>query len=55
MFNYHDCYYMNEAYRIPIKASKVINKPEHRREKAQNRNEKCACGSGKKYKKCCGV
>ena len=21
---------------------------------AQNRNERCACGSGKKYKKCCG-
>ena len=22
--------------------------------KSQNRNELCACGSGKKYKKCCG-
>ena len=23
--------------------------------KVQNRNEPCACGSGKKYKKCCGA
>lgn len=50
-----DCYYMREAYRIPIKESNVINKPELRRKKSQNRNEMCACGSGKKYKKCCGV
>ncbi len=24
-------------------------------DKAHNRNEPCPCGSGKKYKKCCGV
>lgn len=25
-----------------------------RAEKKQGRNDACACGSGKKYKKCCG-
>jgi hypothetical protein len=32
----------------------VRNVPEYSRKKAQGRNELCACGSGKKYKKCCG-
>lgn len=31
------------------------NKPELQRKKAQPRNEQCNCGSGKKYKRCCGV
>ena len=26
----------------------------HTKEKEQGRNEKCNCGSGKKYKVCCG-
>ncbi len=30
------------------------NKPCITAEKEQGRNEPCACGSGKKYKKCCG-
>jgi len=32
----------------------VRNVPEYARKKDQGRNEKCNCGSGKKYKKCCG-
>ncbi len=32
----------------------VRNVPQFARKKAQGRNEKCACGSEKKYKKCCG-
>lgn len=33
----------------------VISKPVTTRfEKTPNRNEPCVCGSGKKYKKCCG-
>jgi len=30
------------------------NYPELARKKAQGRNERCACSSGKKYKYCCG-
>jgi len=30
------------------------NVPESARKKEQGRNEKCNCGSGLKYKKCCG-
>jgi SWIM/SEC-C metal-binding protein len=33
----------------------VLNKPVTQRfEKTPERNEPCSCGSGKKYKKCCG-
>jgi len=33
----------------------VLNKPTTTRfDKTPNRNEPCSCGSGKKYKKCCG-
>jgi hypothetical protein len=31
------------------------NVPEYQDSKDQKRNEKCSCGSGKKYKKCCGA
>ena len=30
------------------------NKPFHREEPKIGRNDPCPCGSGKKYKKCCG-
>jgi uncharacterized protein YecA (UPF0149 family) len=30
------------------------NVPKYARKKEQGRNEKCNCGSGLKYKKCCG-
>ena len=30
------------------------NRPDLARKKEQGRNEKCACKSGLKYKKCCG-
>ncbi len=33
----------------------LLNKPKtQRNEKTPERNEPCSCGSGKKYKKCCG-
>ena len=33
----------------------VLNKPTTTTfDKTQNRNDPCLCGSGKKYKKCCG-
>jgi SWIM/SEC-C metal-binding protein len=33
----------------------VLNKPKTQRfEKVPERNDPCSCGSGKKYKKCCG-
>lgn len=33
----------------------ILNKPKTTRfEKKPSRNEPCSCGSGKKYKKCCG-
>lgn len=32
----------------------VRNRPDLARKKEQGRNEQCACGSGKKYKYCCG-
>lgn len=33
----------------------VVTKPIRRIEAAPNRNDKCPCGSGKKYKHCCEV
>lgn len=33
----------------------VMNKPKTQRfDKVPERNDPCSCGSGKKYKKCCG-
>jgi len=33
----------------------ILNKPTTTRfDKTPNRNDPCSCGSGKKYKKCCG-
>ncbi|WP_028768991.1 PBPRA1643 family SWIM/SEC-C metal-binding motif protein [Shewanella fidelis] len=33
----------------------LLNRPQTTRfEKTPNRNDPCVCGSGKKYKKCCG-
>ncbi len=34
--------------------NKNINKDEAKREKKVGRNDRCPCGSGKKYKHCCG-
>ncbi|MBL4911072.1 MAG: SEC-C domain-containing protein [Alteromonadaceae bacterium] len=35
--------------------SVILNKPTTTRfEKTPSRNDPCSCGSGKKYKKCCG-
>jgi hypothetical protein len=40
------------------RVAKSINPAEWKeicKKKEQGRNELCACGSGKKYKKCCGM
>lgn len=38
-----------------VELDAVLNKPVTQRfEKTPERNEPCSCGSGKKYKKCCG-
>jgi len=38
-----------------IELEAVLNKPKTQRfEKTPERNDPCSCGSGKKYKKCCG-
>ena len=40
---------------IGQKIAITSNKPQTTRfEKTPNRNDPCLCGSGKKYKKCCG-
>ncbi|MFZ0482615.1 MAG: PBPRA1643 family SWIM/SEC-C metal-binding motif protein [Desulfobacterales bacterium] len=54
----------NWEYKIEIGADKpeditdleiLLNRPEPKEaEKKVGRNEPCPCGSGKKYKKCCG-
>jgi SWIM/SEC-C metal-binding protein len=38
-----------------VELEAMINKPQTTRfEKTPQRNDPCSCGSGKKYKKCCG-
>lgn len=38
-----------------IELETILNKPKTTTfEKTPNRNDPCSCGSGKKYKKCCG-
>jgi preprotein translocase subunit SecA len=43
----------NEAMQAALKASAVM--PTQRQMPRVGRNDPCPCGSGKKYKKCCGV
>ncbi|MEW6991228.1 PBPRA1643 family SWIM/SEC-C metal-binding motif protein [Colwelliaceae bacterium 6441] len=44
----------DEAENI-VELEAVLNKPQTQRfEKVPERNAPCSCGSGKKYKKCCG-
>ena len=43
----------NEKYINPIHEPKVIQMPLN--SVKVNRNDPCPCGSGKKYKKCCGI
>lgn len=45
--------YMNNDILFP-KNKPIRNVPQFMRKKDQNRNELCNCGSGSKYKKCCG-
>jgi uncharacterized protein YecA (UPF0149 family) len=45
--------YTNNKALLP-KIKKHRNVPEYARKKEQGRNELCKCGSGLKYKKCCG-
>jgi preprotein translocase subunit SecA len=53
----------NESIERPAEPQKIEmsrgeeqteKKPVVRKEKKIGRNEACPCGSGKKYKKCCG-
>jgi hypothetical protein len=41
--------YLNEEYRVRVRV-KTVTRPA-----TPGRNEACSCGSGKKYKKCCGA
>ncbi len=44
-----------EAYREqPFKEVELNHAPELRQAPKVSRNEPCPCGSGKKYKRCCG-
>ena len=43
-----------EMARLASAASEQENKPVQRKEQKVGRNAPCPCGSGKKYKKCCG-
>lgn len=38
-----------------FKDSQMVNNPQKRDSPKVGRNDSCPCGSGKKYKKCCGV
>lgn len=45
-----------ELYRYWTPVRRIVTDPVIRREMPKiGRNEKCPCGSGRKYKKCCGV
>lgn len=44
----------NQVLDIFPRSKPVRNVPEYARKKEQSRNELCKCGSGKKYKNCCG-
>jgi uncharacterized protein len=45
-----------ELYRLWTPVRRVVNDPALRSSLPKiGRNEKCPCGSGRKYKKCCGV
>lgn len=48
-----DSHYINDSVLFPL-GKPVRNVPKYARKKEQGRNEKCNCGSGLKYKKCCG-
>jgi hypothetical protein len=45
--------YVYDDFLFP-KVKPIRDVPEHMPKKEQGRNEKCHCGSGLKYKKCCG-
>lgn len=45
----------NETEENLVELETLINKPKTTVfDKTPNRNDPCSCGSGKKYKKCCG-
>lgn len=45
--------YINDDMLFP-KVKYLRNVPQYMPKKEQGRNDKCNCGSGLKYKKCCG-
>lgn len=46
--------WQHEINHLNGKEEKFMETQEERRERVPGRNEPCPCGSGKKYKKCCG-
>ena len=45
---------VESSNKSPPKEKKTINNPKYIGKK-MSRNEPCFCGSGKKYKRCCGA
>jgi hypothetical protein len=45
----------NTDWRRAIERQAARRRPSSKRKKGQKRNDKCACGSGKKFKRCCAV
>ena len=43
-----------QLYEVPIEAEAPKQQPKRNVEPKVGRNDPCPCGSGKKYKKCCG-
>lgn len=43
-----------QVFNNSSESGKPVRKPEHREERKIGRNDPCPCGSGKKYKNCCG-
>jgi uncharacterized protein YchJ len=53
--NFHDSFYTMQCMKdFGFWPKYQRDRPDLMRPKEQGRNEKCACGSGKKYKYCCG-
>lgn len=47
-------YYEDSRKHFGLSTKPIRNRPNLARKTEQGRNEKCNCGSGKKYKNCCG-
>jgi uncharacterized protein YecA (UPF0149 family) len=56
MFGFYESYYdiIQARKDMGYWPKPCRNRPDLMPKKDQGRNEKCSCGSGKKYKACCG-